>query len=121
GGLPSPPLRLRPKTGRPQGGLLSLDPLSFTHSPFATLCIPFLPIHNRNQSWSGLVASRRRLQMTADVGGDRSIVNPVPMGTEQLVSAENDELDESALSALISFFKTLDKWDLEAKRNDKIM
>jgi hypothetical protein len=59
--------------------------------------------------------------MTADVGGDRSIVNPVPTGTEQLVCAEIDELDDSALSELIGFFKILDKWDLEAKRNEKIM
>ena len=67
------------------------------------------------------MASRRKLQMTADVGGDRSIVNPAPIGTEQLLSAGIDELDESALSALIGFFKTLDKWDLEANRNGKIM
>jgi hypothetical protein len=67
------------------------------------------------------VASRRTLQTTADVGGGHSIVNPAPVGTEQFASTEIDELDESALSALIGFFKTLDKWDLEAKRNDKIM
>jgi hypothetical protein len=67
------------------------------------------------------VASRRKLQTTADVGGDRSIVNPASIDAEQLVSAGIDELDESALSALIGFFKTLDKWDLEAKRNEKIM
>ena len=59
--------------------------------------------------------------MTADVGGERSIVNPAPMCAEQLVSAEVDALDDSAISALIGFFKTLDQWDLEAKRNDKIM
>ena len=59
--------------------------------------------------------------MTADVGGDRSIVNPAPMCAEQLVSGEINELDESSLSALIGFFKTLDKWDLEANRNGKIM
>ena len=53
--------------------------------------------------------------MTADVGGDRSIVNPAPMCAEQLVSAEVDALDDSAISALIGFFKTLDQWDLEAK------
>lgn len=67
------------------------------------------------------MATRRGLQTTADVGGDRSIVNPAPMCAEQLVRAEIDELDENALSVLISFFKTLDKWDLEAKRNGKIM
>jgi len=43
------------------------------------------------------------------------------MCAEQLVTAETDALDASALSALISFFKTLDKWDLEANRNGKIM
>ena len=32
-----------------------------------------------------------------------------------------EELDESAISALISFFQTLDKWDLEAKSNGKTM
>ena len=31
-----------------------------------------------------------------------------------------EELDESAISALISFFQTLDKWDLEAKSNGKL-
>lgn len=67
------------------------------------------------------MASRRRLQDTADIGGERSIVRRAPMCAEQLVTAETDELDESAISALISFFKTLDKWDLEANRNGKIM
>ncbi|PYY00218.1 MAG: hypothetical protein DMG64_17380 [Acidobacteria bacterium] len=67
------------------------------------------------------MASRRKLQTTADVGGDRSIVSRAPMCAEQLVTAETDALDASALSALISFFKTLDKWDLEANRNGKIM
>ena len=67
------------------------------------------------------MASRRRLQTTADVGGDGSITNPAPMGAEQLVTAETDELDENAISALIGFFKTLDKSDLEENRNDKIM
>ena len=67
------------------------------------------------------MASRRRLQTTADAGGDRSIVNPAPMGTEQLVSAEVDALDDGAISALIGFFKTLDQWDLEANRTGKIM
>jgi hypothetical protein len=67
------------------------------------------------------VASRPRLQTTADLGGNRSLVNPAPMGAEQLVTAESDELDDVALSALIGFFRTLDQWDLEAKRNGKIM
>ena len=67
------------------------------------------------------MASRRKLQDTADIGGHRSVVNPPPVCGGQGVSAEVDELDESAISALISFFKTLDKWDLEANRNGKIM
>jgi len=67
------------------------------------------------------VASRPRLQTTADLGGNRSLVNPAPMGAEQLVTAETDELDDVALSALIGFFRTLDQWDLEANRNGKIM
>lgn len=32
-----------------------------------------------------------------------------------------EELDESAISALIDFFQKLDKWDLEAKSNGKTM
>ena len=67
------------------------------------------------------MASRPRLQTTADLGGDRSLVNPAPTGAEQLVTAETDELDDVVLSALIGFFRTLDQWDLEAKRNEKIM
>jgi len=67
------------------------------------------------------VASRRKLQTTADVGGDRSIVSRAQTCAEHLKTAETDELDDSALSALICFFKTLDKWDLEANRNGKIM
>lgn len=32
-----------------------------------------------------------------------------------------EELDESAISALIGFFQKLDRWDLEAKSNGKAM
>jgi len=67
------------------------------------------------------VASTRKLQTTPDLGGHRSVVSRAPVCGEQCVSAGTDELDESAISALISFFKTLDKWDLEANRNGKIM
>jgi hypothetical protein len=34
------------------------------------------------------------------------------------VSREN-ELDAASISALITFFKTLDSWDREAKKNDE--
>lgn len=32
-----------------------------------------------------------------------------------------EDLDESATSALIGFFQTLDEWDLEVKSNGKAM
>ena len=44
-----------------------------------------------------------------------------PLGTNRVASTAVEDLDESAISALIGFFQILDKWDLEAKSNGKAM
>jgi len=40
---------------------------------------------------------------------------------ELAASKRCDEIDESDLAALVSFFKLLDSWDRERERNAKVM
>ena len=53
------------------------------------------------------------------------IVTPPQSGPDSVTRSEaSDEsisIDEVALAKLITFFRLLDKWDLEAKRNAETM
>jgi len=42
--------------------------------------------------------------------------SPHSIGTVDRLQIEAEELDDSSVAELISFFKTLDQWDREAKR-----
>ena len=53
--------------------------------------------------------------ITGDDATDRQVC------AGQVSNTAVEELDESAISALIGFFQTLDKWDLEAKGNGEAM
>lgn len=52
---------------------------------------------------------------------DDDVTNRQAVCGGRVSNTDVEDLDESAISALIGFFQTLDKWDLEAKSNGNAM
>ena len=67
------------------------------------------------------MANRCSSQENTLTAGDDSDANRLPACNDRIASTALEDLDESAIAALIGFFQSLDKWDLEAKSNGKAM
>ncbi len=65
------------------------------------------------------MATRCSSQENIRTAGDDSHGNRLPVCVDSVANTAVQELDESAISALIGFFQILNKWDLEVKRNGK--
>jgi hypothetical protein len=94
--------------------------ISLNHSRLTTLSIhtafPQTQIRSRSVLWPQNAALNRSsaLRVTSPLIVRRCARGGVP-------NTVLEELDESAISVLIGFFQTLDKWNLEAQSNGKAM